>query len=92
MKYPLVSRLLRRNTSTARIAGFILSNFIGLTIVAGALQFYTDAKSLWHEPDSFVRSDYLVINKRVTSGHTLDIGSNDFTPEDIREIESQPWV
>lgn len=92
MKYPLVSRLLRRNTSTARIAGFILSNFIGLTIVAGALQFYKDAKSLWHEPDSFVRSDYLVINKRVTSGNTLDMGSNDFTPEDIREIESQPWV
>lgn len=92
MKYPLVSRLLRRNTSTARIAGFILSNFIGLTIVAGALQFYNDAKSLWHEEDSFVRSDYLVVNKKVTSGHTLDLSANDFTPEDIADIEAQPWV
>lgn len=92
MKYPLVSRLLRRNTSAARIAGFILSNFLGLTIVAGALQFYFDARTLWTEEDSFVRSDYMVINKHVTSGNTLDMKANDFTSEEIEEIKEQPWV
>ncbi len=92
MKYPLVSRLLRRNTSAARIAGFILSNFLGLTIVAGALQFYFDARTLWTEEDSFVRSDHMVINKRVSSGNTLDMKANDFTAEEIEEIKEQPWV
>lgn len=92
MKYPLVSRLLRRNTSPARIAGFILSNFIGLTIVAGALQFYADARSFWEDEESFVKSDYMVINKRVTSANTLGEESTAFSDEDIRQLESQPWV
>ena len=43
----LISSLLRKNTSPARIAGFILSNFIGLLIIIGGLQFYSDARSLW---------------------------------------------
>ena len=58
-----LSRLLRKNTSPARIAGFLVSNFLGLAIVLGALQFYSDANSIWSADDSFVKSDWLVINK-----------------------------
>ena len=57
----MLTRLLRKNTSKARIVGFVLSNFIGLAIVTGALQFYLDARSIWESDDSFIRSDYLVI-------------------------------
>lgn len=89
----IISRLLRKNTSPARIAGFILSNFIGLAIVVGALQFYTDARSLWEDEDSFVRTDYLVVNKRVTSANTLGAsGSASFTTADTRDLSQQPWV
>lgn len=89
----IIDRLLRKNTSPARIIGFVISNFIGLAIVTGALQFYLDARSLWEDDDSFVKSDYLVINKKVTSANTLGSGgATDFTPADIEDIRRQPWV
>ncbi len=87
----MIGRLLRKNISAARIAGFILSNFIGLAIVLGGLIFYLDARSIWDSEDSFIRSDYLVINKKVTSENTLR-GASSFSEEEIAEIKSQPWV
>ena len=87
----LLTRLLRKNTSPARVAGFLVSNFLGLAIVLGALQFYSDANSIWSADDSFVKSDWLVINKKVTSANTFG-ESSDFTPEEIADIERQPWV
>lgn len=83
----IVNRLLRKNTSAARIAGFVISNFLGLAIVLGALQFYLDAKSIWDDEESFVSTDYLVINRRVTMG--LNEG---FSQQDIADLEAQPWV
>lgn len=47
----LVSRLLRKNTSVPRIVGFVISNFIGLAIVLGGLQFYQDARGIWEADD-----------------------------------------
>lgn len=88
----MISKLLRKNTSPARIAGFILSNFIGLAIVLGALQFYLDAKSIWQAEDSFISSDYMVINKKVTSANTLGENSSSFSEPEIADIEAQPWV
>ncbi|MDE6716874.1 MAG: ABC transporter permease [Muribaculaceae bacterium] len=87
----VISRLLRKNISPARIAGFILSNFIGLAIVLGGLIFYLDARSIWTAEDSFIRSDYLVINKKVTSENTLH-GSSSFSSAEIADIKAQPWV
>lgn len=88
----MITKLLRKNTSRTRIAGFILSDFIGLAIVLGALQFYLDARSIWESEDSFVKSDYLVINKKVTSSNTLGMESSGFSDPQISDIESQPWT
>lgn len=88
----LINRLLRRNISPARIAGFILSCFLGLAIIEGGLQFYVDARSLWASDDSFINNDILVINKRVTAAGTWDSTSTAFTSEEIADIKAQPWV
>lgn len=88
----LISKLLRKNTSVARIAGFILSNFIGLAIIAGGIQFYTDARSLWASDDSFIKSDFLVVNKKVTSSNLWDDSGSGFTVSEIDDIRRQPWV
>lgn len=89
----LISKLLRKNTSPSRLAGFALSNFIGLLIVAGAVMFYIDARGIWNDDDSFVNTDYLVINKKVTSASTLgDRNATRFTKEAVADIEAQPWV
>lgn len=88
----LVYRLLRKNTSPARIAGYILSNFIGLAIIIGGLQFYEDAVSLWKADDSFIKTDYLVINKKVTSANTWQDADSGFTQVEIEHLRRQPWV
>ena len=89
----IISKLLRKNTSPARLAGFALSNFIGLLIVAGAVMFYIDARGIWGDDDSFVNTDFLVINKKVTSASTLgDRDATRFSAEDIATIKAQPWV
>ena len=88
----LVYSLLRKNTSPARIAGFVLSNFIGLAIIMGGIQFYEDAKTLWNSDDSFIKTDYLVVNKRVTSANTWQESDSGFTPEEIADLRKQPWV
>lgn len=89
----LIGKLLKRNTSPARMAGFVLSNFIGLLIVAGAVMFYADARSIWEDEDSFIRTDYMVVNKKVTSASTLgDRASTRFSASEISGLEAQPWV
>ncbi len=88
----MINKLLRKNTSPARIAGFIISNLIGLTIMGVGLQFYLDASPIWNEEDSFLKTEYIAINKIIDASHTLGNASPDFTPEDIADLESQPWV
>ena len=87
----MLYRLLRKNISAARIAGFVVANFLGLVIVLGALQFYLDARSIWTDTDSFLRSDYMVLNKRVTSANTFG-ANNSFSAAERADLQSQPWV
>lgn len=86
----LIRRLLHKNLSKAQLSGFVLSNFAGLAIVILGIQFFEDARPIWEDEDSFIRKDYLVVNKRVTGANTLGEPSV-FTPEDIEDIEAQPW-
>lgn len=88
----MIGRLLRRNLSKVQLIGFILSNFIGLAIVISGIQFYSDIKSIWENDTSFINQDYLMINKKVTKNHLPGSDDTDFTPEEIEEIKSQPWV
>lgn len=87
----LIKHLLYKNLSRAQLAGFVLSNFAGLAILVLGIQFWLDARHIWEDEDSFIRKDYLVINRRVTGANTLG-GSSGFTPAMIEEISSQPWV
>ena len=48
----MVGRLLNRNVSKTQLAGFVLSNFIGLAIVITGIQFYADVRSIWEKEDS----------------------------------------
>lgn len=88
----IISQLLKRNLSKAQLVGFILSNFIGLAIVVCGLQFYMDARTIWSSEDSFIRKDYIVVNKRVTMANTIGSSDATFTDADIKDLESQPWV
>lgn len=88
----MIAKILRKNTSPGRIIGFIISNFIGLAIILGGLQFYEDASFIWSDTDSFIRTDYLVINKKVSASTTLGQSESSFSDSEIADIEAQPWV
>ena len=83
---------MRKNLSMAQLAGFTLANFIGLLIVLLGLQFYTDVRSIWQDEDSFMKKDYLVINKRVSGSGLLTGERASFSADEIADIERQSWV
>lgn len=87
-----ISRLLRRNLSKTQLAGFILSNFIGLAIVISAIQFYSDFSGFWRDDDSFINSDYIVVNKTVSASNMLGTRATAFSDSEIDDIERQPWL
>ena len=88
----LVFKLLRKNTSPTRLAGFLVSNLIGLAIIGAGLQFYLDARSIWQRDDSFLKSDYLAINKIIDASHIMGGASAEFSPAEIDDLRRQPWV
>lgn len=86
-----VSKLLRHNLSLTQTIGFVLANLAGLTIVVAGLMIYLDARPIWNGDDSFMKTDYVVINKHVSIQNTLGV-STSFTPEEIKDLQAQPWV
>ena len=90
----MVWKLLKKNISAGQIAGYAIANLIGLAIVIGAVKFYSDISSTWNDDDSFIKKDFLIISKKVSTLNTVGISKNstDFSPEDIKELEAQPWV
>ena len=88
----LLWKLLRCHLSAAQLAGFTLAGVVGMTVVLGALQAYRDIRPIVDRPDSFLRGDYLVLSKRVSALNAIGLGSGGFTPEELQELRSQPFV
>lgn len=91
MRKTIVWQLLRRNISPIQLIGYSVANLIGLAIVLTAIQFYRDVTTAWDSEDSFISRDYVIISKQV-DGVTLNGQSNEFTPEEIDQIGTQPWA
>ena len=88
----LLNKLLNHNLSSGRIIGFGIAALLGLTIIMTAIQFYVDGRRLFDDRDGFLNTDYLVVNKRVTSTGAFGADRQGFTAADIEELEKQPWV
>ena len=89
----LVWKLLRRHISPAQLAGFFFANLLGMLIVLLALQFYKDVKPIFSEEDGFIRPDYLILSKRISTLNTIGLGSvNTFSERDMKDLESQPFA
>lgn len=89
MKKDLVSKLLRKNISSAQILGYTLANLVGLSIIMTALQFYADANSVINGEEKLVASDYIIVSKSVSP---LGGGNLEFSEAEIDEIASQTWA
>ncbi len=87
----LLWKLLRKHISASQLVGFSLASLIGLTIVILAVQFHQDVKPVFDDEESFIRKDYLIVTRKVSTAKTFLGGSNEFKPQAIAEIEAQPW-
>ena len=87
----LMWKLLRKHISTSQLIGFSIANLIGLTIVILAVQFYNDVLPIFNDEESFIRKDYVIITRNITSAGAIMGTSAEFTDEDIADIEQQPW-
>ncbi|MCC8019744.1 MAG: ABC transporter permease [Rikenellaceae bacterium] len=87
-----VGKVLNSNKGLWRFAGFTAANIAGLAVILGAFQLYRDAAPLLTGPDSFMRNDYVILSKKVTSLQAVGVGSSDFRDSEIGDIASQPFV
>lgn len=84
----LVWKLLRQHISLSQFAGFAFANLFGLLIVLLGYQFYVDVAPVFTGEDSFMKSNYIIVEKKVGTGNTLSGRSNAFSAQDVSEMKN----
>ena len=88
----LVWKLLRQHISIGQFVGFSLANMLGVLIILFGFQFYNDVLPVFTGDDSFMKNNYIIINKNIGTASTLTGRTNTFSNSDISEIKSQKFV
>lgn len=88
----LVWKLMRRHISVGQLAGFFFANLCGMVIVLLSIQFYQDVSPVFTEGDSFMKKDYIIVSKKVSTLGTMVGKSSTFSAADIDEIREQPFT
>ena len=82
----LVWKLLRQHISIPQFVGFAFANLFGMLIVLLGYQFYKDVSPVFTSEDSFMKSNYIIVEKKIGTGSTLSGRSNAFTKEEIEDL------
>ncbi len=88
----LIWKVLRQHLSVGQLIGFVLANIIGLSIIVLGVQLYCDLEPVVSNKSGFMKPDYLVVTKPVTTFDALSGGKPAFTREEIADIEAQEFV
>ena len=88
----LIWKLLRQPLSMTQLMGFALANLCGICLVMLGIQFYQDVRPVFTQGDSFLKKDYVIISKKVSTLGTLVGKSSSFSAGQIKELEAQPFV
>lgn len=88
----LVWKLLRQHISIPQFLGFFFANLVGVVIILLGVQFYNDIQAVYHGEDSFMKADYLIVNKKIGAMSTISGKSNSFTEAEVKDINSQGFV
>jgi hypothetical protein len=88
----LVWRLLRCHISVPQLTGFFFANLCGMVIVLLSVQFYTDVLPVFTEGDSFMKKDYVIISKKVSTLGSFVGKSRTFSENEIDAIKEQPFT
>lgn len=67
----MIWKLLRQHISVSQLAGFFLANLFGMIIVLLGVQFYRDVLPIFTQGDSFIKKDFVILSKKVSTLGTL---------------------
>ena len=88
----LVWKLMRRHISLGQLVGFFFANLCGMVIVLLSIQFYQDVAPVFTEGDSFMKKDYIIVSKKVSTLGSFVGKSSTFSAADIEEIVDQSFT
>lgn len=88
----LVWKLLRQHISIPQFVGFFFANLVGMLIILLGVQFYTDIQSVYDSEDSFMKADYLIVNKKISAISSITGKSNAFKADELDDLRSQKFV
>lgn len=89
----LVWKLLKQHISKPQFAGFFLANLVGMLIIMLGIQIYNDATKVFDGKEGFMKEDYLIISKKVsTLGNTIFKQSTSFRDDELAQLEEQEFV
>lgn len=88
----LVWKLLKQNMSIPQFVGFFFASLFGMFIVLFGYQFYRDVLPFFQDKDSFMKSDYLVISKRIDTNTSFSGRTNNFSSLEINHLSQQPFI
>lgn len=85
----LIWKLLRKHISLFELAIFFVANLIGMTVILGGIQLYSDVKPVMSGESRLIGSDYLVVTRPV---ERVGSGGKRFSADDIAEFRAQEFV
>lgn len=85
----LIWRLLRKHISLFELTIFFIVNLIGMTVIIGGVQLYSDVKPILSGEDRLIGNDYLVVTRPV---ERVGVGGKLFSEEDIADFRAQEFV
>lgn len=88
----LIWKVLRQHLSVGQLIGFVLANILGLTIIVLGIQLYRDIRPVLTNQAGFMRPDFIVLTKPVSTLDALSGTKPSFAPEEIADLASQPFV
>lgn len=84
----LIWKLLRKHISIFELSVFFIANLIGMIVILGGIQVYSDLKPLVAGDNALIGNDYVVISKPVKR---LNSKTN-FSDEEIKQLEEQDFT
>ncbi len=87
----LVWKLLRQHISVPQFAGFFFAILFGMLIVLLGFQFYHDVVPIFTAEDSFMKSDFMIVNKKIGTASSISGRSNTFSNTEVDDMGEQAF-
>lgn len=87
----LVWKLLRQHISVPQFVGFFLANLFGMFIVLLGFQFYKDVMPVFTAEDSFMKTNFVILSKKIGMGNTISGRTNSFLNAEISDLAAQKF-